>query len=496
MAKYKVGVTSIGSNLRGFFKEEMAHSNSAVLDSRLFKFMVENDCEFYLLKPMLLKSRKVLDEKLAAGDELAKRIHCCFDNDEYPTELDLIYVQQGSNALNLSGDYLGHKTTQLFSAFHSISKYPNTDILFMQTDIICSLETPEANGTGFVSMFPALFNNRRVHYIRMGTHGEEKYWQHIFGSMNTHLLQPTYHNCSKDFQFVIEVDEPIAEVVEKPTCIAYAGKNRNKGNRNWPLYLTAEGLKNSGSETKLSLIGRWHKVAVFANNLDKLNIELGEKYFSAAEVLDAYNKAGFTIYVSAPEYRAVNTLTSRVNDAVKANCVPLIWHDELPQFQLYFSEFGIPVEELVVTPETADQVVKNWESKEKREKLLRQLRSALLILNKQVEEEVRFSIRDILSLSKEPKRLMSDSDWAYLMKERLVEFVTQIKPTHKMKLEDAIARGDNNIKYSQTPCREMNKEGPDAVKTLALSIGTYFNESIPDEELPQAFDTWADDYNL
>lgn len=396
MAKYKVGITGFGSSVRGFFKEEMAHSNSAVLDSEVYQILARNyDAEFYVLKPTLISTEELVLKKQAACDAFANRFKLCYKDGNYPANLDLIFATQGSENLMLTGSYNGLTLTHAFSFFHTLKMYPRVPIFALQTDYATPFMLPETYGKVFISMFPDLMKERSFVIVPMGVEPEDKklfIGNYMANALPTH----TFKHTTVDQQFIINPDpsQYAFEVTQEPIGIAFAGKARVKGDRSPQLVQIAKSL----TSTPMLLIGRWKTEFIDNTIAEQPLLSKTGKYLDHDEVLAKYNEYGFTVYISCPAYRNVKTITSRFTDAIKARCIPLIWHEEVETFKHYFDSKII--DRLTITPDTTEKVIGELQDKGTRQEILEYFSRELEIFHSIAYHEINTFIGQSLNKPK------------------------------------------------------------------------------------------------
>lgn len=477
--RLQVGVTAFGSAVRGIFASEMAHSNSAVLDSQVFKILAEvYNAEFFILKPMLVASQQLLDQKKAEGDEYANRFTVCASPDEYPAALDLIVSGQGSENLMLTGNFAGLTMTHAFSYFSTLSKFPTTPVFALQTDFATPLQSPEAYGSIFIGLFPDLFKFRKITVVPMGVEPDNR---DIFiaGYPVNEFCSHIHRHTSVDQQFIVNSSNVFEDlpVVEVPLGIAFAGKARIKGDRSGQLVAVSGSIK----KYLMLLIGQWK--TEYIDNAIAANPQLSKtaKYFKHNDVLREYNKYGFTIYISCEAYRNVKTITSRFSDAIRANCLPLIWHEEVATFKHYFHPSLI--DELTVTPETVEQVMDNWEDPIKRADAINYFREQLEINRQTVYGELIQIISDTISGQLRPE-IEAESTTREITECDFYRFVTT-RPRARLNKERADELVKDRLKYLYWSFDDLIKAEPYQVK---VATGLYYNYRNKDswEDVPQA----------
>lgn len=326
--KLKIGVTAFGSNIRGISEEEMSHSNAAIIEARLFRKLHEvYDVEFYLLKSCNGATANIITKGQEEGDEFFNRFIFCKTKEDYPEKLDIIYTQMGSDNLRQIGRFHDIHLPNPTSYFSTIEKYPDAQILYIQTDFACPIFLGESYGKVelFSSLFPMtrLFKNRKIHTLSFGNPATEE---------NKKFIKLDFNYCDErfnklyfidpDFQSIIDTsiieNKTNFEVVETPTRIAFAGKNRIKGSRDG---FIREVFFNN--DIDCYIMGNW------SNNPDYVaqaesnpHFNISDGYVKYLDMLEEYNKSGFTFYVTCHEYQNMSTVTSRFYDALTAKALP------------------------------------------------------------------------------------------------------------------------------------------------------------------------------
>lgn len=366
----KIGISCIGLHLRGLFKDEMGQANSACLDSVVLKMLSDlYDAEFYLLKPLQLKSEEYLKSLIDSGDEYAKKFHMTYNEpySNYPDQLDLIFIQQSNLALYCTTRYweeiknrsTQNIITQAMAGYHSINLYPKAKLLTICTDFLSPFISPQLSHNIINGLFPVQ-DHRKCHIFQYGVNTGDKVVDcgHISHSLKCNQIHPF----DVDFQFIIELNERNdLKVIENPIGISFAGKDRSQGSR-------APILKSiiEKQTVPVHMIGRWRASPKSKVNRDERN-EYWDKYsekciaeyqyWKHPEVIEDYNKWGFTLYASCQMYRNKCTITSRFSDALIAKCIPLIWYEEADTLKKYYPESII--DELTVNLDNIEQVIDN-----------------------------------------------------------------------------------------------------------------------------------------
>lgn len=361
----KVGLVSFGSAVRGLFREEMSQSNAAIIDSVVLGLMArEYDAQFYILGCANRKTLKALEN--ARGTDYGDRFTLCESAEDEPENLDLLWVQTGSENLRFGCGYRGTPTNHNCVLYGKLLKYNTTPVLYNQTDFATPLWLPVNYSAIMDAFFPTkeILAERNIHVLAVGNPDDKKIPPYIRNFMY-HSKYMIPHFIGKDYQSIIGVYDTDYEAVEVPTKVAFAGKDRNYGSRSAPIVE----MFGNGSDTPLRLIGKWKPFTTEPLESNP-NTEIEGRYFGHDEVLKAYNEAGFTIYLSCGEYRALGTITSRMYDAISSRTIPLIYEEDYPAFS---NIFGDEFECLKVTRDTIQDVMASLASVDKRNAILDRL---------------------------------------------------------------------------------------------------------------------------
>lgn len=464
--KLKVGLTCNGGMIRGIFKEEMSHANSAVLDSVIYKMLDRlYDVTFYLLKPAAMRTtEKLLMKKQAEGDEFALRFDLTYKKDvsEYPKHLDLIFAGQGSDVLLMTGNFQGGKFTHAFSYFYTLAMYPEVPVFAIQTDFVTYFPVTESYGHGiFTGMFPDLFANRGMFIIPMGTTPQDK---HIYFERKAANSLPT-HNfmfTSVDQQFMIEPDWSDArEVPEQVKGVAFAGKDRTQGNRLGSFLA----MSRSAPNVPFFLIGKWDSQGAVNNikNFSGGNVTTTPKAVDHHEVLDYYNEYGFTAYLSCVEYRNCATITSRFTDSLKAGAIPLIWKDEAATFKKYFDPSVI--DRITVDENNGADVIASLQDYSERVEIIKYLKSRYEELHKLVIPEIEDYLVKVVESADDLFTPMTSAELAKHIKHH---FMT--RKSRPFKEEDANNIACSNVQFIGKSFDEIKHALPYSTK---IHMGLY-----------------------
>jgi hypothetical protein len=387
----KIGITSFGSGVRGISKYEESLSNSGIIDSGLFQMLVqEMGAELIIVGAMQKRCKDIVQDGTNPYHEpWMDGIRVVQSWADMPEDLDCLVVQQGAENLRFTVSFDGVTCTAAYHVYKLMDVYRNTPVVYFQTDFGTPLWMPETYGGFFAKAFKpdALYKKRKVYVLPAGHINNDAARKIMVNTLAYRHSGIEILDNYPDIHFLTDINyKDSYPITSAPTGLAFAGKSRRFGDRS---PLVRDIIKALPSEISFTLMGKWSEMVTEVLRENDVNKGYLQQH---SEVLKTYNEAGFTLYITAPEYRTIRAFTSRMTDAIVANCLPIIWHED---WDVIKHQFGVDPD---VTTILAGLVVEKAEDiphkmvefydKDKRESILSMLRNTFLYQSDTAKENI------------------------------------------------------------------------------------------------------------
>lgn len=487
----KVGLIAFNSAVRGIFPSEQKVSNSAVVNSGFYKFLVDHyGAELYVIGGIQKRTEDMINDPLTAEKyPYARNVKICRTWEEIPRDLDLIVCDQSAENLRFTIGFDGTTVTGAFHTYKVMAEFPTVPFVYFTPDFGCPLWLPEHYGGLFSRVFkPELIYQRPIAILPAGSPSNleknaiaDKYRFRHAGVKFLYQERDIHFFCA-----LPEEQMPVRETAE--ISVAVAGKNRRFGNRATEL---AEIVAALDPDTHFNLIGKWEDdvVAKIKGTRTDEQFKYSGQLGKYEEVLKKYNEAGITIYLSTEEYRNIRAFTSRILDALAAGCVPLIWKHDRDHMAYQFNNSEI-IGLLSVDETTINDVINKLRNPVVRTNVLKRLAGLFLEIQANVQAKVGNVIDSLLDERLSPETLATIPP--FIKEEVTKGFMTQWRNKAKTR-EEAEERYATQI--APVGLREQLLARPDNCKMQMGVFMTHPKEDtmsdVPSEKLDKLCNTGA-----
>jgi len=385
-----VAFVAFGSSFRGIIADEESSSNCAVLEAPAYKILHEKfNAKFFICGPVQLKTREIINNpEWVTKYPYLKDVTICSPETE-PKNVDLIWVQAGSDNLRLTGKYGDLNLPCAAFVYRLLKKYPKAKVVYYQGDFAAPFwYTGECYDGLYKKLFDinSLWRYRNCHILAAGSGSEALYREYLDLYSFDEVVKIDF--LAPDTHFLIDLTKSDYKISEQLNSIAFAGKQRIIGSREVSIQTYLNHIKQ-----EFILAGKWKPDTVKDFEIRNPRFKYIGKLKEYKDVLDLYNTSGSTIYFSSKEYHRANTVTSRMYDAISSKSLPFINAADYPTFAKVFGDFP----ELKVGVETIDERFLEFKDPNKRNRVIKGLYHAYHQKHETVNTKFIYYIHNILT---------------------------------------------------------------------------------------------------